>query len=639
MKNDYLLDYLACKVFRLFGPLVRVLPLGVALFLGRLIGGLVFHFDAKHRAIAYANIKRAHAGQLAQKEIEGIVRDFYRSFGQNLIDIFLIPKVDSEYIKKHIVIEGRENIDAAFKIGKGVIFLAVHAGSWELSNVICASGGVPFSLFIRQQRMPRLNQLLNDYRRQRGCRIIETKNQTRELIRVLRNNESIGMTVDQGGKTGTLVDFFGCRASMSSGAVRIALKYDAVILPVFHTRVRGPNHKIIVDNLYQVKRTGNLENDIKNNLQSLVEIFQEHIKKSPGEYFWSYKIWKYSDQRSVLILSDGKAGHLRQAQAVAGTIKDYVSQKGITVSVKTVTVDFRNKFSRYALIFCRGCLKALKRVLEKDVFDSLNRITADLVISCGSSLAAVNYLVAKQNYAKSIVIMRPKFLSLKKFGLVIMPHHDHPPKRNNVVETIGALNLIDGDYLKEQSKELLRESNINNPDSSFNIGLLIGGDSKDFHLDKRLMKVIIEQLKSFSEQKASGILATTSRRTSPEIESLLKDEFRGYAYCKLLVIANENNLASAVGGILGLTQIVIVSSESISMISEAASSGRYVVVFNSQVSRRHRDFLDYLARNKYIYLADSSEIFSVIEKIKTEAPQINILSDRATVKEALAGLL
>ena len=153
------------------------------------------------------------------------------------------------------------------------------------------------------------------------------------------------------------------------------------------------------------------------------------------------------------------------------------------------------------------------------------------------------------------------------------------------------------------------------------------------------MKDIIVNLKDLAEKKDAAILVTTSRRTSSDVEKLVFDELGGYPRCKLLVIANKENLPFAVGGILGLSKIVVVSPESISMISEAASSGRHIVVFKSEVSRRHKDFLTYLARKQYIHYVESAELGHTLNKICVEDPQINKLQDKVAVREALATIL
>jgi len=642
------IDYLGCILFRVFGFCVRCLPLSLSCFFGRRLGDLLYYFDIKHRAVAYANIKEAFGKNLDPGQLKRLTREFFRSFGQNLIEIFFIPVVDKRYIDRYISFEGRQYIDEAFKKGKGVIILGMHSGSWELSNINCANLGFAFNILVREQKFTRLNELLNSYRRQKGCKLIERQSETRQLIEALKNNEAVGLTVDQGGKSGCLVKFFGRDASMATGAVKLALKYDSVILPGYYARLKGPYMKTIIEPPFLVKKTGDLEKDIKENLQELGRVYEKIIARYPADYLWTYKIWKYTDEKNILILSDGKVGHLRQAQAVANTSKDIFKEQGIETKVDTVEVKFKSGLSRHALTFCsflsgkyncQGCLSCLVRFLKEDVYRSLISKKYDVIISCGSSLAAVNLFLSRENLAKSIAVMRPSVLGLKKFDLVIMPQHDNPPEKKNVAVTEGALNLIDEKYLEEQSERLIQVSGLR-PQVSACIGLLIGGDTKNFSLSKDTISVVIKQIKQAAQDLGAQILVSTSRRTSKEVEELVRSEFKDNGRCSVLIIANEKNIPEAVGGILGLSHVVISSPESISMISEAASSKKYVIVFSSAgLDKKHKRFLDHFVERKYIYLSQPQDLGKEIVGIWRNKPQLHSLEDSLLLKKELAEIL
>lgn len=644
MSRNSVIDYLSCILFRLCAPIIRAVPVTLRLFLGRRLGDLFYYFDFKHKSIAYANIKTAFGTRFSPQRLSYLTKESYRSFGQNLIEIFSIPLVNKDYINRYIKFEGLPHITEGVKKGKGVILLAVHAGSWEFSNIICANLGFPLNLFIRNQRHPRLNALLNTYRKQSGTKLIEKRSQMRELIKVLKNNEVLGITVDQGSKDGILVNFLGKEASFSTGAIKLALNYDAVLIPAFYTRQKGPYIKIFIEHPFQLKKTGNKSQDIRQNLQGVVHIFERYILKYPQEYMWSYKIWKRSKEKNILILSDGKTGHLRQAQSLVKIVNRYFQDKGIGSKIDTLEVKFKNKFSRIALLLsscfsgkyhCQGCLWCLKAFLEEETYKSLLALKPDVVISCGSAIAPVNFVISRENLAKSLVILRPSVLSTKRFDLVVMPQHDRPPKRKNVVTTEGALNLIDEIYLKEEAEEMFQATDHKLSAADSYIGLLIGGDTKDFLLSKELISQVINQLKMSLGKWDVQILISTSRRTSGDVEDLVKEEFQEYPRCKFFVIANEKNFPFAVGSILALSKIVVVSPESISMISEAASSARYVVVFASGVNSRHDNFLNHMAKQKYIYLSRPCEISSSIDKILKEQPKIHTLEDTARVTNAL----
>jgi lauroyl/myristoyl acyltransferase len=594
----------------------------------------------------YANLKVAFGARFSPSELKGITRAFYQSFGQNLIEIFLLPRIDEQYLRDYIKIEGLEYIRESFRKGKGVILVGVHAGSWELSNIISANLGFPFRLFVGDQRHPRLNKLLNSYRLQKGCRIIQRQQETRELITALKNNEAIGMTADQGGKDGILVSFFGKNASMPSGAIRMALKYDVPLLPVLYSRVRGPYHKLIVEAPLELERTDNRQEDTRQNLQRLVSVFQRHISRYPHEYLWTYKIWKYTDQKNVLILSDGKTGHLRQSQAAAGIIVERCKEKKMTAEVDTVEIKFKNRFAQGFLKLascllgkyqCQGCLWCLKKTLTDDVWRRLMNVRPDIIVSCGSSVAGLTYLLAREYLAKSVVVMRPSLLSAKKFDLVIMPAHDRSVKGKNIVITEGALNVIGEKYLETQGAALRAQiGSVKKP----LIGLLIGGDTKDFRLDTVTMRTVISQLKMALEKLDAVLLLTTSRRTSADIERLVKETLGDYPRCAYMVIANEQNPPFALGGILALSSAIVISPESISMISEAVRSGKYVITFDAPGLRpRHRKFLRHFVQKRYLYRAPAEALAGQIESLWLSKPGIHVPEDNRVVAKAVEGLL
>ncbi|MDD5465758.1 MAG: ELM1/GtrOC1 family putative glycosyltransferase [Candidatus Omnitrophica bacterium] len=617
------------------------MPLNFSLFLGRRLGDLIYFFDKRHRAVAYANIRKAVADKFDCASSARITRKAYQAFGQNIIEIAFIPRINKRYLEKYIHIENKANIEAAFKRGKGVIFLIVHEGNWELSNIICANLGFPFVLFVRDQGFPRLNALLNSYRLKQEAMIIHKDGGTRQLIEALKSNQAVGMTVDQGGKSGQIVKFFGRQASMSVGAVKLALKYDCSIIPVFYTRIKGPYTKVILEQVYTATRTADPENDLRENLQRLTNIYEKYIRQYPHEYLWTYKIWKYGREREVLILSDGRAGHLRQSEGLVKLIGRQLASRGIKTNLSVQEV----KFGRQAVVWlplakATGCLRCLRRALTKESWTQLMRFGPDIIISAGGSTGVVNYLLAKENQAKSIVLMRPANLSLNKFDLAIIPRHDRPAERRNVVITEGALNLIDADYLNAKSKRIQQSNLLKGPVSGLCIGVLIGGNSKKFSIDAHDIIELSGQIKKSAEELNAGLLISTSRRTPPEAEQAVKDEFADYPRCKLLVIANENNNPDVAGGILGLSGIIICSPESISMISEAVTAEKYVVVYKAGgLSRKHRDFLKSYQEKGYLYLKEIQDLAGAIREVWVNKPKINTPEDNLKVIKALNRIL
>ncbi len=638
-----------------FGFIIRHLPVGLALAIGRAIGILAYYFDVKHKSIAYANLRMAFADSKSPNEIKKITKKLFKNYGQNFIELFRLPLINTaDKFKEFVTMEGIDNVTESLKKGNGVILLAMHFGSWELANLTCAMFGYAYKVLVKSQtKYSKLDELLNSYRACGGSVVLSRGIQTRDLVKSLKNNEVIGMVVDQGGKDGVLVPFLDRQAAMSVGAIRLALKLETPICFSVIFRERGPYHRLIINKPLVLDNTGDLEKDIVSNFNKIKQFMEKYIHEHPSEYMWFYKIWKYSKETHITILSDGKVGHLRQSEALGSVLEKALAEREITADIQTITVEFKNKliakvFSFVSMFFnpfiCQGRLEILQWVLSKNSFDQIVRAKTNYVISCGSSIAGVNYLLSKDCRAKSIAILNPGLLPYKKFDLVVLPQHDFTPRKarqRNVAFTNAALNLIDEEYLESQTKLLLNRFSHLKSKTKVTLGLFIGGDSKNVYLEEPQIKILVNQIKQVLKELNAQVLVTTSRRTPATIEQLLQRELKKSLECPLLILASKDNVPETVGGILGLSDIVIVSGDSISMISEAASSGKKTIVFLPRVrqsslakSNKHMKFIDNLNVQGFIRSTPVRDIGQTILDAAKNKIQTKRLDDNQIILEA-----
>ncbi len=644
--------------------LIRLLPAGVALRFGKLIGWLGYSLStSKRKRIAYNNLRIAFCETKSDREIRGILRQSYEHYGQNVVELLRLPLLSKTGYEKAVSLEGKEHIHEAISRGRGVIFLAIHSGSWELSSLVGSMVGYPYNLIANpQKRASRLDDLLNSYRASAGCNIIFPGNGTREMIRRLKANEIVTLVADQGGADGELTEFFGRQASMSTGAIRLALKYGAAICLVDIYREKGGHHRLIVDQPLELIKTATVESDVAANLALIIRRFEDKIRRHPHEYMWFYKIWKYSKNVNVVILNDGKTGHLRQSQALSASITHALARRDKTVREHTVEVFFRSAFMKNlcTVVSVSGqwfpSLRStgwLQIVLTRESFQRLTAVKADYFLSCGSSVAGVHFLSIPWQMAKSIVVLKPGLLSLRGFDLVVLPQHDQPavlPAKAVIAITRAAPNLITQEYLKEQEELLLkRYSHLKN---SFRtkIGVLIGGNTKHVEFTESTIKIIIHQIKEVARELNADILLTTSRRTPEQVEQLLWRELKKFDRCALLISASQGNVPEAVGGILALSDFVVVSGESISMVSEAVSSGKKTVVFRVGQSftanavtdlgkNKYERFVDKLNEQGYLVSCSVKNVGQTLYSVMREKIRFKPLDDRKILNEAVERIL
>jgi mitochondrial fission protein ELM1 len=127
------------------------------------------------------------------------------------------------------------------------------------------------------------------------------------------------------------------------------------------------------------------------------------------------------------------------------------------------------------------------------------------------------------------------------------------------------------------------------------------------------------------------------------VEALIKERLSKHRFCKMMVIANEKNVEGAVAGILDICDIVTVSGESVSMVSEAIHSGKKVVVFdlekkNDRVTKYER-VLDSLEREGYVNCAHPADLGTRLDKVWRTVRAIKKVDDRDRTLEAVKRLL
>jgi KDO2-lipid IV(A) lauroyltransferase len=186
-----------------------------------------------------------------------------------LFEILALKKIDKKYIEKYIRIEGRHFIDEALSRNKGLIFVTLHLGNWEISNAACGLFYQPYNVIVKEQKHGRLNSLLDSYRKSFGVNTVGV-NSLKDIIRALENNEIVSIVSDHGaGESDALIEFFGRKALMPQGAVRLAAKFKAPLIFAYIARISGPYQKIVLEPFNSFVDTGDKEKYLEGNLREI----------------------------------------------------------------------------------------------------------------------------------------------------------------------------------------------------------------------------------------------------------------------------------------------------------------------------------------------------------------------------------
>lgn len=205
-----------------------------------------------------------------------------------------------------------------------------------------------------------------------------------------------------------------------------------------------------------------------------------------------------------------------------------------------------------------------------------------LLLTCGRQ-AVMTALYLKKRYGDRVFtvhIQDPK-ISPKRFDLVVAPEHDGLTG-SNVIQTLGAVHHITPAVLQEAASSPAAKP-LAELGEKF-VAVLIGGPNRYFDVTPESLAQFVHKLRCAVRSTGRRLAILPSRRTPPEVVKMLDAEF-GQSHL-VWTGAGPNPYLAA----LALCSRIIVTGDSISMMTEATATGRPVFVEYLPERRRARRF-------------------------------------------------
>ncbi|MDP8255385.1 MAG: hypothetical protein P9M14_06520 [Candidatus Alcyoniella australis] len=290
--------------FGLLTGLGRRLSVPGARRLGAILGRLAFGVVRGDRRLALKHLRIAFGSSTTEAERVAIGRESFAELGRSMFELLAFDAPGVQLLD-HVHFKGLENLDRALDLGCGAIIITSHSCNWEATAAGAAEHGYPLHVVARGLYDERINQRLNQWRESRGLRVLQRGDisGTKQLLRVLRNNEVLGLLIDQDTKVpGTFVPFFGRSAWTPSAAAKLALKFKTPVLPAFATRDERGDVCVTIGEPFRLIRSGVAEADVRANTALHTAAIERNIVEHPTEWVWMHRRWKTrpSDERPRL---------------------------------------------------------------------------------------------------------------------------------------------------------------------------------------------------------------------------------------------------------------------------------------------------------------------------------------------------
>ncbi|MCB9983365.1 MAG: mitochondrial fission ELM1 family protein [Rhodospirillales bacterium] len=243
----------------------------------------------------------------------------------------------------------------------------------------------------------------------------------------------------------------------------------------------------------------------------------------------------------------------------------------------------------------------------------------DLLIASGRKSIAASRYIKKMSGGKifTVQIQDPR-VNPAQFDLIAVPAHD-PTRGDNVIVTTSAPNRVTATRLEKAKEEFAAFDALPSP----RIAVMIGGNSKAYRMDAIAMRKLVIKLSKLE----GSLMVSASRRTGEEGLRILHETFD----------ESDHFLWDGQGpnpyfGMLAWADIILVTADSASMLSESCSTGKpvYMVPLDARGKRVHpridklhenlrqsgclRDFDGYLESWSYEPLHDADIVAQEIRK-------------------------
>ena len=266
----------------------------------------------------------------------------------------------------------------------------------------------------------------------------------------------------------------------------------------------------------------------------------------------------------ALLLTEGYHGMISQVEGLA----------------KALNADFQHRIVKLNWLwnYIPPKLSPVSRLILKNEQYITENEKFDLVISCGRKSVIPSIFIKKKNKKIfTIHIQNPK-VRFNNFDLIVAPEHDEL-KGENIITSKGAIH-----YITRLEIEKARSYLLDKIQNEKIVSLILGGPNKYYNFSNEELTNIFGEIKSSFISQGYKAIIIPSMRTPKRIIDLAINEFLTDGF-----VVNSVDKQAYLSS-LAIANSIVVTCDSTSMISEAATSGKPIFVAHMQPKRNNYRF-------------------------------------------------
>lgn len=259
----------------------------------RLAGTLALPLLERRRQSARAGVQRLQPAWTPAQLDTAVQRQFQET-ASYYVDIALLRRQSPERIlRRWLDIEGLERLQAALRSDRGVVLVSVHLSNPEIAIQALPPLGATATVIVEALPERRL-KALRMRRESAGNRFVPaTLKGVRQALETLEGGGLVAILTDrdiQG--NGICVPFARRLARFPVGAVDLALRTDAILLPAYATRIRDHRFRVEFMEPLSLLQSNDRAKDVRANLATLMARFEDPIRTNVEQWRLLESPWR-----------------------------------------------------------------------------------------------------------------------------------------------------------------------------------------------------------------------------------------------------------------------------------------------------------------------------------------------------------
>ncbi len=225
--------------------------------------------------------------EMPEAEVRRMLRKVPDNFGRALIETYSSREFLERVKDLPFAGDGVAALAEAREAKRPVILVTGHFGNYDAPRAVLAAQGYVIGGLYKPARNPRFNAHYAVAMAEFGGPLFSTdRRDLPKMIRFIRNGGMQGMVIDLNSFGGEILDFMGKPALTATSAADLALKYNALVVPIYG--IRQP------DGLsFQIRVEAPIpHSDPVTMTQALNDSLAALVRKYPDQWFWIHRRWK-----------------------------------------------------------------------------------------------------------------------------------------------------------------------------------------------------------------------------------------------------------------------------------------------------------------------------------------------------------